>query len=267
MAEQKAKAAVLAAVKGMNDILPPSVPRTDRLPDSALWQWFETTVRSVLGRYGYQYLLTPIVEPTALFVRGLDVLDQLLDKAAASGIDEATLFEARLAPDMRPFPDQIRMAAFGPRGALGRLTGGDWPKTDDSEASLADLKATVAMMKPGVQNPHMSASCSTNACWTGCSFPPSARPSTSASSPASGRSWETSTRAGRSPAPRPRLPPGTRNPRIPRRLGPSSTHVALGPRGLPDHLRLRLSFRPARKDAPWTPPPTSSTSSSPSRAS
>ncbi len=37
----------LVAVKGMNDILPPSVPRTEKLPDSALWQWFETTVRTV----------------------------------------------------------------------------------------------------------------------------------------------------------------------------------------------------------------------------
>jgi histidyl-tRNA synthetase len=43
----------LAAVKGMNDILPAKVPRKDKLPDSALWEWFETTVRRVLARYGY----------------------------------------------------------------------------------------------------------------------------------------------------------------------------------------------------------------------
>ncbi len=36
------KAEKLVAVKGMNDILPASVPRTEKLPDSALWQWFET---------------------------------------------------------------------------------------------------------------------------------------------------------------------------------------------------------------------------------
>ena len=52
----------LSAVKGMNDILPHGVPRTDKLPDSALWQWFEAVVRQVLARYGYHYLLTPIVE-------------------------------------------------------------------------------------------------------------------------------------------------------------------------------------------------------------
>ena len=46
----------LSAVKGMNDILPASVPRTEKLPDSALWQWFEGAVRTVMARYGYQYL-------------------------------------------------------------------------------------------------------------------------------------------------------------------------------------------------------------------
>ena len=40
------------AVKGMNDILPASVPRTDKLPDSALWHWFESTVRTVLAPEG-----------------------------------------------------------------------------------------------------------------------------------------------------------------------------------------------------------------------
>ena len=64
------KTSALQAVKGMNDILPASVPRTEKLPDSGLWQWFEDSVRIVMRRYGYQYLLTPIVEPTALFVRG-----------------------------------------------------------------------------------------------------------------------------------------------------------------------------------------------------
>ncbi|RZJ83534.1 MAG: DUF1993 family protein, partial [Brevundimonas sp.] len=60
------------------------------------------------------------------FLRGLDALDGLLDKAAAAGLDEAALFEARLAPDMRPFPDQVRMAAFSARGCVARLTGQDW---------------------------------------------------------------------------------------------------------------------------------------------
>ena len=57
-----AKPSPLQAVKGMNDILP---------PDSARWEWFEAKVRALMARYAYLNVRTPIVEPTALFVRGL----------------------------------------------------------------------------------------------------------------------------------------------------------------------------------------------------
>jgi len=77
----------LAAVKGMNDILPGQVPRREKLPDSALWQWFEATVRSVLARHGYQYILTPLVEPTALFVRGLGEVTDIVEKEMYSWRD------------------------------------------------------------------------------------------------------------------------------------------------------------------------------------
>ena len=52
--------AKLSAVKGMNDILP---------PESARWEWFESKVRELMRAYGYRNIRTPIVEPTALFVR------------------------------------------------------------------------------------------------------------------------------------------------------------------------------------------------------
>ena len=57
------KAEKLMAVKGMNDILP---------PDSARWEAFEERVRALMRRYAYENIRTPIVEPTALFVRGMD---------------------------------------------------------------------------------------------------------------------------------------------------------------------------------------------------
>jgi histidyl-tRNA synthetase len=90
---------VLQAIKGMNDILPGSVPRKDKLPDSALWLWFETTVRSVLARYGYQYLLTPIVEPTALFVRGLGEVTDIVEKEMYSWRDEMNGDQLTLRPE------------------------------------------------------------------------------------------------------------------------------------------------------------------------
>ena len=80
-----------------------------------------------------------------VFLRGLNTLNGLIDKAIASGQDEAELMDARLAPDMKPFPDQVRMAAFSARSCIARLTDQPWPKTDDSEASLAELKETIAL--------------------------------------------------------------------------------------------------------------------------
>ena len=97
MADKKNTA--LQAVKGMNDILPPSVPRTDKLPDSALWSWFETTVRTVLARHGYQYLLTPIVEPTALFVRGLGEVTDIVEKEMYSFTDSMNGDKLTLRPE------------------------------------------------------------------------------------------------------------------------------------------------------------------------
>lgn len=82
---------------------------------------------------------------TSMFLRGLNVLSGLIDRAVEAGLDEAVVMEARLAPDMRPFPDQVRMASFSARSCIARLTDQPWPKTDDAEASLADLKATVAL--------------------------------------------------------------------------------------------------------------------------
>ncbi|HUG26517.1 histidine--tRNA ligase [Piscinibacter sp.] len=90
---------ILRAVKGMNDILPPGVPRSEKLPDSALWQWFETTVRSVLGRYGYQHLLTPVVEPTALFVRGLGEVTDIVEKEMYSFVDSMNGDKLTLRPE------------------------------------------------------------------------------------------------------------------------------------------------------------------------
>ena len=58
----------LVGVKGMNDVLP---------PESARWEWLEAKVRHLMSRYAYRNIRTPIVEPTALFVRGLGEVTDL----------------------------------------------------------------------------------------------------------------------------------------------------------------------------------------------
>ncbi len=93
------KAQKLSAVKGMNDILPAAVPRTEKLPSSERWQWFEAAVRKVLGRYGYQYLLTPVVEPTALFVRGLGEVTDIVEKEMYSFTDAMNGDQLTLRPE------------------------------------------------------------------------------------------------------------------------------------------------------------------------
>ena len=93
------KSVKLTAVKGMNDILPASVSRTEKLPSAARWQWFEAAVRKVLGSYGYQYLITPIVEPTALFVRGLGEVTDIVEKEMYSFTDSMNGDQLTLRPE------------------------------------------------------------------------------------------------------------------------------------------------------------------------
>ncbi len=68
----------ILGVKGMNDILPDDAP---------LWELFENTVQSVLRSYGYQQIRTPIVEPTALFARGLGEVTDIVEKEMYSFTD------------------------------------------------------------------------------------------------------------------------------------------------------------------------------------
>lgn len=43
-----------------------------------------------------------------VFVRALNNTAAIIDKALAAGLEETTILEARLAPDMHPFPRQIQ---------------------------------------------------------------------------------------------------------------------------------------------------------------
>jgi len=80
----------LRAVKGMNDILP---------PESARWEWFEAIVRKLMARYGYRNLRTPIVEPTALFVRGLGEVTDIVEKEMYSFVDSMNGDRLTLRPE------------------------------------------------------------------------------------------------------------------------------------------------------------------------
>ncbi len=80
----------LRAVKGMNDILP---------PESARWEWFEAKVRALMARYGYANVRTPIVEPTALFVRGIGEVTDIVEKEMYSFTDSMNGDKLTLRPE------------------------------------------------------------------------------------------------------------------------------------------------------------------------
>ncbi|WP_035051961.1 histidine--tRNA ligase [Andreprevotia chitinilytica] len=61
----------ISGIRGMNDVLPADSPR---------WLHFEAVVRDWLAAYGYQQLRTPIVEATALFVRGVGEHTDIVEK-------------------------------------------------------------------------------------------------------------------------------------------------------------------------------------------
>ena len=80
----------LSAVKGMNDILP---------PDSARWEALEAAVREVMRVFAYRNIRTPIVEPTALFVRGLGEVTDIVEKEMYSFEDRLNGEQLTLRPE------------------------------------------------------------------------------------------------------------------------------------------------------------------------
>ena len=65
------KASQITAIKGMNDILP---------PESARWEWLEAVVRRVMAGFAYRNVRLPIMEHTALFVRGIGEVTDIVEK-------------------------------------------------------------------------------------------------------------------------------------------------------------------------------------------
>jgi histidyl-tRNA synthetase len=61
----------IQAIRGMEDILPDA---------SALWEKLEDACREVFRQYGYRNIRTPLVEPTALFVRGIGEVTDIVEK-------------------------------------------------------------------------------------------------------------------------------------------------------------------------------------------
>ena len=157
--------APLQAVKGMNDILP---------PESARWEWLEDTIRSLMRRYGYAGIRTPIVEPTQLFVRGLGEVTDIVEKEMYSFVDSmngdrltlqagehrrrgARRHRARAAARRRPAPllhrpdVPPRAAAEGPLPAVPpvRRRGDGLRRPRRRRRADPDVPRALARARPG----------------------------------------------------------------------------------------------------------------------
>ena len=82
------------------------------------------------------------------FVNTLNNLSAILDKAQAHAdarkIDPLVLTSFRLYPDMLPMTRQVQIACDSAKAAMARLAGVEVPKHEDTEQTLADLKARIA---------------------------------------------------------------------------------------------------------------------------
>lgn len=81
------------------------------------------------------------------FTRGLNALHGLLDKAVAhaaeTGADPEAYLSKRLIEDMHPLIKQVQIACDSPKLCIARLSGVEAPVNDDSEATIAELKARI----------------------------------------------------------------------------------------------------------------------------
>ncbi|WP_312511112.1 histidine--tRNA ligase [Massilia sp.] len=80
----------IVAIKGMNDILPADAP---------LWELFENTTETILKSYGYQKIVTPIVEETRLFSRAIGAVTDIVEKEMYSFEDSMNGDQLTLRPE------------------------------------------------------------------------------------------------------------------------------------------------------------------------
>ena len=82
------------------------------------------------------------------FANALRNLSAILDKAQAHAeakkLDPAVLGSLRLIADMFPFARQVQIACDTAKGAVARLAGAEIPKHEDTEQTVAELKARIA---------------------------------------------------------------------------------------------------------------------------
>ncbi len=81
----------VAAIRGMNDLLPGA---------SARWEQFEEIVRGWLRGYGYRNVRTPVLEHTRLFARGIGEVTDIVEKEMYTFTDALNGESLTMRPEM-----------------------------------------------------------------------------------------------------------------------------------------------------------------------
>ena len=81
----------VAAIRGMNDLLPGA---------SARWEQFEEIVRGWLRGYGYRNVRTPVLEHTRLFTRGIGEVTDIVEKEMYTFTDALNGVSLTMRPEM-----------------------------------------------------------------------------------------------------------------------------------------------------------------------
>ena len=86
-----------------------------------------------------------VVKQFARTLRNLDgVLEKAVKHAEARKFDANNFVTARLFPDMRPFAFQIQTACDNAKNAAANLSGKAAPRHEDTETTMAELRARIA---------------------------------------------------------------------------------------------------------------------------
>lgn len=88
--QKPSKQSKLQSVKGMNDVLP---------VEGIHWENLEALLREWLTAYGYRLIKTPVLEPTALFRRGIGEVTDIVEKEMFSFVDRLNGDELTLRPE------------------------------------------------------------------------------------------------------------------------------------------------------------------------
>lgn len=89
------------------------------------------------------YYSFAVIFTTARLRALISLIEKVQIEAREKNIDEATILEARLAPDMFTFARQIQIASDNAKGMASRLAHQEALRYEDTETSLDELRARL----------------------------------------------------------------------------------------------------------------------------